>query len=147
NHLFLSYYIADPNTFNTPATDKAQIAVYSYPGFEFQRVIEDTRTGPIGGFNIKSGLLKDEQGDIYALSHSNPANGYSQSTKPAGILRIKSGQTTFDQNYFFDVAAATGGKTIAHMKYLNNGKVFVEINMTARAQQGRWSDSPLKSAI
>ncbi|WP_299818037.1 DUF4374 domain-containing protein [uncultured Pontibacter sp.] len=147
NNLFLSYYISDPVTFNTPHTDKAQIAVYSYPGLEFQKVIEDTRTGPIGGFNTKTGLVKNEQGDVYAVSHSNPANGYSQSTKPAGILRIKSGQTTFDQTYFFDVAAVTGGKTISHMKYLGNGKVFAEINMTDRAQQVRWSDSPLKSAV
>lgn len=146
-YLYLAYYISDPTTYNTPYTDKAQIAVYTYPGLEFQKVIEDTRTGPIGGFNTKTGLIKDEKGDVYAVSHSNPANGYSKSTKPAGILRIKSGQTTFDQNYFFDVAAATGGKTISHMKYLGDGKVFAEINMTDRAQQARWSDSPLKSAI
>ncbi|WP_018476263.1 DUF4374 domain-containing protein [Pontibacter roseus] len=146
-HLFLSYYISDPTTFNTPHTDKAQIAVYTYPALQFHKVIEDTRTGPVGGFNTKTGLIEDEKGDIYAASHSNPANGYSQSTKPAGILRIKSGQTEFDQSYFFDVAAATGGKTISHMLYLGNGKVFVEINTTNRAQQARWSDGPLKSAV
>ncbi|MBC5993989.1 DUF4374 domain-containing protein [Pontibacter cellulosilyticus] len=147
NYLFLSYYISDPNTYATPHTDKAQIAVYTYPGLQFQRVIEDTRTGPIGGFNTKSGLIKDEQGNVYALSHSNPANGYSQTTKPAGILRIKSGETAFDQNYFFDVAAATGGKTISHLKYLGNGKAFAEINTVDRSQQAAWSDGPLKSAI
>lgn len=146
-HLYLSYYISDPTTFNTPYTDKAQIAVYTYPGLQFHKVIEDTRIGPIGGFNTKTGLIKNEQGDIYAVSHSNPANGYSQVTKPVGIVRIKSGQMEFDQTYFFDVAAVTGGKTISHMKYLGNGKVFAEINMTAREQQAKWSDSPLKSAI
>ena len=145
--LFLSFYISDPNTFDTPHTDKAQIAVYSYPELQFQKVIEDTRTGPIGGFNTKSGLIKTEQGDIYAVSHSNPANGYSQTTKPAGIVRIKSGQTAFDQSYLFDVAAVTGGKTIAHMLYLGNGKVFAEINTVERAQQDKWSDGPLRSAV
>jgi hypothetical protein len=147
NNLFLSYYISDPTTFATPQTDEAEIAVYSYPGLEFQKVIKDTRTGPIGGFNTKSGLIKDEKGDIYALSHSNPANGYSQTTKPAGILRIKSGQTEFDQDYFFDVEQVTGGKTISHLKYLGNGKAFAEINTADRSQQARWSDGPLKSAI
>lgn len=147
NYLYLSYYISDPTTFATQHTDKAQIAVFSYPALEFQRVIEDTRTGPIGGFNTKSGLIKDEQGNVYALSHSNPANGYSQSTKPAGIMRIKSGQTEFDQTYFFDVAQLTDGKTISHLKYLGNGKAFAEINTAARNQQARWSDGPLKSAI
>ncbi|MBB6613180.1 DUF4374 domain-containing protein [Pontibacter sp. Tf4] len=146
-YLYLAYYISDPSTFNTASTEKAEIAVFTYPALDFVKVMEDTRVGPIGGFNTKTGLIKDEQGNIYAVSHSNPANGYSQSTKPAGILRINSGQTTIDQNYFFDVAAVTGGKTISHMLYLGNNKVFVEVNTADRAQQQRWMDSPLKSAI
>ncbi|MBF9252998.1 DUF4374 domain-containing protein [Pontibacter sp. 172403-2] len=146
-YLYLAYYISDPSTFNTPSTDKAEIAVFTYPALEFVKVMEDTRVGPIGGFNTKSGLIKDEQGNIYAVSHSNPGNGYSQSTKPAGIIRINSGQTTIDETYFFDVAAVTGGKTISHMLYLGNGKVFVEVNTTDRPQQERWKDSPLKSAV
>lgn len=147
NQLFLSYYISDPTTFATPHTNEAQVAVYSYPDLAFQKVITDTRTGPVGGFNTKTGLLKDEQGNIYALSNSNPANGYSQTTKKGGILRIANGQTTFDQNYFFDVEAVTGGKNISHLKYLGNGKALAEINAEANANQARWSDGPLKTAI
>lgn len=147
NNLYLSYYISDPTTYATPHTDKAQIAVFSYPGLEFQKVIEDTRTGPIGGFNTKSGLTEDEKGNVYALSHSNPANGYSQVTNKPGILRIKNGETTFDQTYFFDVEQLTGGKTISHLKYLGNGKAFVEVNTAARNQQAAWTDGPLRSAI
>lgn len=147
NHLFLSYYISNPTTFDTPYTDEAKVAVYSYPGLEFQKVIEDPRTGPIGGFNTKSGLIKDEKGDVYAVSNSNPANGYSQVTKEGGILRIKSGETAFDQDYFFDVEEITVGKNIAHLKYLGNGKAFAEINTAANDQQGRWSDGPLRSAV
>lgn len=147
NYLYLSYYISDPTTYATPHTDKAQIAVFTYPGLEFQRVIEDTRTGPIGGFNTKSGLIEDEQGDVYALSHTNPANGYSQVTNKPGILRIKSGETSFDQTYYFDVDQVTGGKTISHLKYLGNGKAFAEINTAPRNQQAAWTDGPLKSAI
>ncbi len=147
NHLFLSYYIANPTTFATPNTNEAEIAVFSYPGLEFQKVIKDTRTGPVGGFNTKSGLIKNERGDVYALSHSNPANGFSQSTKPAGILRINSGSSAFDPSYFFDVDAITGGKTIAHIMYLGNGKAFVEVNTASRNAQAAWSDAPLRSAI
>lgn len=147
NQLFLSYYISDPTTYATPHTDKAEIAVYSYPGLEFQKVITDTRTGPIGSFNTKTGLINDEQGNIYALSNSNPANGYSQTTKKGGILRIVKGQTTFDPNYFFDVEALTGGKNISHLKYLGNGKALAEINAQTNATQTIWSDGPLKTAI
>lgn len=147
NHVFLSYYISDPTSYATLYTDEAKIAVYSYPEFEFLKVIKDTRTGPIGGFNIKSGLVKDEKGDVYALSHSNPANGYSQTTKDGGILRISNGETEFDQDYFFDVEAITGGKNISHLKYLGNGKAFAEINMLESSEQETWSDAPLRSAI
>lgn len=147
NNLFLSYYLADKTTYATPNTDEAEVAVYSYPGLQFQKIIKDTRTGPVGGFNTKAGLTLDEKGDIYVLSNSNPANGFSQSTKPGGITRIANGQTTFDQGYFFDVAAATGGTNIAHIKYLGNGKAFAEVNAVANSAQARWSDGPLKSAV
>ena len=145
-NLFLSYYISDPLSFETNYTDQARVAVYSYPGFEFKEVITDDRVGPIGGFNTKSGLIEDENGNIYAFSHSNPANGFSQVTNDSGILRINSGETAFDEEYFFDIAEVAGG-TPAHVKYLGNGKVFAEINMAARDEQERWSDSPLQSAI
>ncbi|WP_255397250.1 DUF4374 domain-containing protein [Reichenbachiella sp. 5M10] len=147
DHVFLSYYISDRDTYNTPYTDKAQVAVYSYPELEFIKVIEDDRVGPLGGFNIKAGLFADEDGNIYGVSHSNPANGYSQSTKPAGILKINKGETEFDADYFFDVAALTDGKTISHLKYLGDGRAFAQINRDERAQQGRWSDSPLETAV
>lgn len=146
DHLFLSYYISDPDTFNTNYTEMARVAVYSYPGFEFQEVITDDRVGPIGGFNTKSGLIEDENGNIYAFSHSNPANGFSQVTNDSGILRINSGETAFDTEYYFDIEEVAGG-TPAHVQYLGNGKVFAEINMAAREEQERWSDSPLQSAI
>ncbi len=147
NYIYLSYYISDPTTYATNYTDMARIAVFSYPELEFVKEITDTRTGPIGGFNTKSGLIKDENGDIYALSHSNPANGYSQTTKDGGILRINNGETEFDQEYFFDIETATEGKNTAHLKYLGNGKAFSLINQDDNSEQAAWSDGPLKAAI
>ncbi|GAA5025006.1 hypothetical protein GCM10011506_09130 [Marivirga lumbricoides] len=147
DHLFLSYYISDPDDFATDYTNEASVAVFSYPELEFEKIITDSRVGPIGGFGVKSGLIEDENGNIYAVSHSNPANGYSQSTKPAGILKIKRGETEFDKEYFFDIEAATDGLNTAHLKYLGNGKAFAEINQEERDVQARWSDGPLKSAI
>ena len=145
-NIFLSYYISDPNTYATDYTDVARVAVYSYPEFEFQKVITDDRVGPIGGFNIKAGLVEDENGNIYAISHSNPANGFSQFTNDSGILRLNSGETSFDPDYFFDVEEVAGGNPV-HLKYLGNGKAFAEINMAPRDEQSSWSDSPLQSAI
>ncbi|WP_127845782.1 DUF4374 domain-containing protein [Psychroflexus aestuariivivens] len=147
NHLFLSYYISNPETFATDYTDQAEVAVFSYPELEFKKVITDDRVGPIGGFNVKSGLIKDENNNVYAISHSNPANGFSEFTKPSGILKINSGETEFDADYFFDIEEASGGNNTAHLKYLGNGRAFAEINVASRDQQEMWSDGPLQSAI
>lgn len=147
DYLYLSYYISDPSTYATNYTDTARIAVFSYPDLEFQGNMKDTRTGPIGGFNTKCGLVKDEDGDIYALSHSNPANGFSQTTKNGAILKINSGETAFDEDYFFNVEEATGGYNIAHLQYLGDGIAFAEVNMLENSAQTAWSDSPLQSAI
>ncbi|PZD78964.1 DUF4374 domain-containing protein [Mesonia sp. K7] len=147
DELFLSYYISDPNTYDTNYTDQAEVAVFSYPELEFQKVITDTRVGPIGGFNVKSGLVKDNDGNVYAISHSNPANGFSQSTQPAGVLRINAGETEFDQNYYFDIVAASGGFNTAHLKFLGANKAFAEMNTATRDTQERWSDGPLQSAV
>ncbi|MFV0541769.1 MAG: DUF4374 domain-containing protein [Aestuariibaculum sp.] len=146
NYLFLSYYLS-ADDWSTNYTDEAQIAVYTYPEFEFVKVITTDKVGPIGGFNIKSGLTLDENGNIYAISHSNPANGFSQSTKPSGILKINAGETEFDTDYFFDIEEATEGFNTAHLKYLDNGLAFAEITVAERSGQERWSDSPLKAAI
>lgn len=148
DRLFLGYYKIDPNSDNyaTNFTDQAEVAVYSYPELEFQEVITDNRMGPIGGFGTKTGLVEDAAGNVYAISHSNPANGFSQFTKPAGVLKINEGEASFDEDYFFEALALTGG-TISHAQFLNNGKLFVEINTQDRASQVKWTDNPLESAI
>lgn len=147
NYLYLSYYISDPTTYATPNTDEAQVAVFSYPSLEFVKVMTDDRTGPIGGFGTKSGLIKDESGNVYALSHSNPANGFSQFTTEPAILRINRNSTEFDQSYLFSFNDVAEGKTTGHLIYLGNGKVFAEMNTADRSEQSAWSDAPLRPAV
>jgi len=153
DHLFLSYYKMHPVDFFTDPTDQAEVAVYSYPELEFQEVITDNRMGPIGGFGTKTGLVKDEAGNVYAISHSNPANGFIQngngiteSIQPAGVLKINAGETSFDADYFFDTVSLAGG-TFSNAQFLSNGKLFVDVNTQARVSQANWSDNPLESAI
>ncbi len=146
DHVFLSYYVINRTTFATPNVSGAEVAVYSYPELQFQKVIRDSRVGPIGGFNIKNGLVEDESGNVYAISHSNSANGYSQSTQPSGILKIAAGATTFDAGYLFDVNGKAGGNAV-HVLYLNGGKAFAKLNMTARGSQTPYSDGSLAAAV
>ncbi|PRY54350.1 uncharacterized protein DUF4374 [Arcticibacter pallidicorallinus] len=151
SQLFQTFYPVDYGTYNTKNTDKNYLAVYSYPGFELQKVITDPRTGPSGAFNTMSGLFKTESGDLYAVSTSSIYNGYSQATKPAGILKIANGTSEFDANYFFNTDAAPNGGKIAHAIYIGGNKLFAAITTVPPSKPvvaaEKWSDANLTLAI
>jgi len=127
NKLFVPFYpLHARGDFSTPSTDTAYAAVYSYPELAFEKYIKDTRTGPIGVYGCFNGLIQTENGDLYAYSSASLACGFSQQTKPSGLLRISDGATEFDENYFFDFEAATGGK-INFIKYAGNNKVVANV--------------------
>jgi hypothetical protein len=147
NQLFHTFYPVDYTTYATKNTDTNYVAIYGYPDFKLQKVIKDTRTGPSGAFNTMSGIFKTETGDLYTVSNSSFSNGYSQSTKPAGILKIGAGKSEFDQSYFFNTDAATNGGKIAHAIYIGNGKLFAAITTVVPTINDRWSDANLRLAI
>ncbi len=147
SQVFQTFYPANYETYNTKNTDEVYVAVYSYPGFVLEKVIKDTRTGPAGAFNTRSGLFKTESGDLFTISTTSFANGYSQSTKAAAILKIKAGTTVFDQEYYFNTDAATNGGKVAHAVYIGNGKLFAAVTTVAPTLADRWTDNNLRYAI
>lgn len=144
NHLYVSYEPMNPNTFTSDFADTAYVAVYSYPECKFVKLMKDTRLGNIGSWNAFNGFQKDEHGDLYAMSNTSMANGFSQSPRHSGFLKIKAGQLNFDSSYAFDYEALTGQKVI-HWLYLGNGKAFAEV--TTRLNAPAWSDADLKCCI
>lgn len=143
-NLYVSYEPMNPNTFSSDYADTAFVAVYSYPDCQFKTLIKDERFGNIGSWNAFNGLQKDEHGDLYAMSNTSMANGFSQSPKNSGFLKIKAGETKFDPDYTFDYQALTGQK-VAHWLYLGDGKVFAEV--TTRLDAAPWSDADLKCCV
>lgn len=146
NKVYMTYYLMDPVSYATTDTDEAFVAVYSYPELAFITLMTDQRTGPAGSFNTNCGIVKDELGDMYTLSTCAVANGFTQSTKPAGFLRIKEGATAFDDSYYFNIEEATGGLKPSHIKYIGNGLVFAQVS-TLKVQTTPWADSDLKLCI
>ncbi len=145
--LYVTYLGMNPNTWATPYTDTTYVAVYKYPEMTFETLMKDTRTGPAGSWNAFNGIFPVESGDMYIMSSSSIGNGYSQSTKTAGFLRIPKGQTAFD-DYFFDFGAATGGLRPAHIKYVGDGLVFAEVStLNPQPELSRWNDPSLKCCI
>ena len=148
NKVYLTFCLMNPTTYETQYTDTAYVAVYSYPALEFQTLIKDTRTGPAGSWNANNGIIKTESGDMYIMSNSAIANGYSQSTKDAGFLRIPNGSTSFDNTYFFNFEEKSGGLKPAHIKYIGNGLLFAEVSTNAnQTLADRWGDKNLKFCI
>ncbi len=150
--IFLSYYEANyvnnSNSNTTPWTDNGQIAVISYPDMEFESVIKDTRTGPIGSWNAHVGIIEAENGDLYLMSNSSMTNGYTQNTKVPSFTRIKDGETTFDDSYYFEFNSTVGGERPAHVMYIGDGLVFAEVCTNTSPESGdRWADKPLKCCI
>ncbi len=137
--LFVSYHkwLAD-GSFITPDVDRAYIAVLKYPEFELEKIIEDSRTSPIGVNGHSTGIEKTENGDIYSFSTSALSAGFTAATKPSGILRIKAGATEFDSDYFFNIEEATNGGKLFWMDYIGNGKAIARIIIDDTNGAGEW---------
>ncbi|SJN47772.1 DUF4374 domain-containing protein [Sphingobacterium sp. JB170] len=143
NQAFQTLIPFDDVDWVTSKTDKAYVAIYSYPEFELEKIIEDDRTGPAGAFNTRSGIFATESGDIYTISHSG--FGYTQRTKEPAVLKIASGSDEFDKDYYFNTEEADNGGRIIHAIYIGNNKLFASITTGAQATQ--WADDNLKFAI
>ncbi len=90
----------------SPLNDSAYVAVIDLNTNQVEKVISDGRTGMVfGGQTMNAGMVVDANGDIYvqALGTTN-AGGNA----PSGVLRIKSGETEFDTDYFIDLEAVVG---------------------------------------
>lgn len=121
NKVFVSFYTLHARgDFSTPSTDTAYVAVYSYPELAFEKYIKDTRLGPLGIYGNSTGLIQTETGDLYGYSAASFASGFTTADRNSGIIRIKAGETAFDQDYLFDFESTTGNK-LSFFHYVGNG--------------------------
>lgn len=122
NKLYAPFYCA-PGVAgqNTKYKDNTWVAVFDYPSLKFEKVITDDRTGVSGFWFCQRSLRQIGNGDTYVWS------GAFGSKNPSAFIRIKKGTEEFDQSYFFDVEAKTGGKKIVRGNYLANGKFLVAL--------------------
>ncbi|WP_421773763.1 DUF4374 domain-containing protein [Gracilimonas sp.] len=127
--LFISYYGIHANgNFSTPKANTAKVAVFSYPGLEFEKIISDNRAPNIGRYYGFNSLEADENGDIYTISPSALASGYNPVPETnSGILRIKNGESEFDANYHIDFEELSGGYKLQDLIYVGNGKAVVRV--------------------
>ncbi|GGF40110.1 DUF4374 domain-containing protein [Echinicola rosea] len=116
------------DNFGTNNPDSAWVAVYDYPSMELEKVIKDDRTSYIGRY-FTEGLTEVENGDVYAFSSGVATNnGEASSTLPSAFVRIKAGQTEFDQSYYFNIEEVADGYHVTDKTYLGDGKFVVNMH-------------------
>lgn len=133
------------SSYETPNVNTNYVAVYSYPDFQLQKVITDTRTGPSGAPLTRSGIFVTESGDIYTLFHGGYGFDQKQSLKDPAILRIKAGEDEFDQDYYFKTDGVPDGGKIIKATYVGNNKLLAQIYTKEPTNQ--WDQTDLKYAI
>lgn len=117
--LYISFYPLNGVSWETPNTDTCYVSVYSYPDLKYIKTFKDTRTGPIGYYASQPCIMADEAGNHYTISSSSLLGGFTQSTKPSGILKINKNEDEFDANYFFDIESS--GYKLMEAAYVGNG--------------------------
>lgn len=128
-------YVALQQIMSGPvAHDTADVLVIDAAADTAERVIRDLRSAHAGGEANTQKMFVDENGDIYVVCIVSYGFGGS---KPNGILRIRSGASTFDPTYFLDLKAmstAAGEYTdfINMAAYAGNGILYATANVPAR---------------
>lgn len=136
NHLFAAvYYINNFESF-TPASATADLIVIDLTKVNTNatntaNVVLNTTSSDkgaiIGGWNYGWGVPfmgVDEKGDLYVMCHN--LWGLSQTGKKTCLLRVRKGETTFDDSYYFDLEAASKGtgNPVLNFNYYKDGVFF-----------------------
>ena len=73
-------------------------------------------------------LWETESGDVYVFSPSyakTMADERQQTTLPAGVVRIKGGEEQFDESFYLNIEALTGGLSFQRTWYLGGTKFLM----------------------
>ncbi|MFT7185938.1 MAG: hypothetical protein ACI84K_001326 [Pseudohongiellaceae bacterium] len=134
--LFVPYLkFRDDGSASTTDNNTAYVAVFDYPltanddgNVVPSKIITDERTSNIGTHGSTTGLIEAANGDLYGYAAGSIASGHSPaSEKPSGILRIASGETEFDTNYFFNIEDQTEGSEIFWFDSIGANKALARI--------------------
>jgi hypothetical protein len=81
-------------------------------------------------------LAKDENDNVYVFSSAYD----NRTTKPSGALRIKSGETGFDPDYFFDIQSLAGGRHLFKVWHISGDYFLLQMyNTPDQTSEAIWS--------
>lgn len=138
NYLFAGVYYYDNIPTYTPLKDGCYIIVVDLTKVNpndnsnaaaVVKEISDPRGSYTGAWNSGVGsdfMIADENDDIYVLCHNMWAGHRATTGKPACVLRIRNGETEFDDDYYYDLetASAGNGNPVIGLEYHKDGKFY-----------------------
>ncbi len=122
--LYLSYIHVDGTTYES--YPKAEALVINRSTLAVEKTITDTRSCSLGVDFLQGGFVLADDGALYISTSNTDYWGVNESL-PAGVLRIKAGETDFDDSYFFDITAAVGGNHNIVLYPVGGGKALTKV--------------------
>lgn len=101
-------------------SDTTYVYVCDYPGLTNGKMLKDARGGfAAGHWEVQTLTFMDDNNDLYIVTKNRIASTY-------GLIRIKSGETEIDKDYFFDLKDYNVFKnSTAQVQKLGNGKAYL----------------------
>jgi hypothetical protein len=121
----------------TQYPNEAWVAIYNNEGFNNPTLIKtDKISYACGRFRSQyyQTVWAADNGDVYVFSPSyakTMSDPRQQTTLPAGVVRIKAGATSFDNDYYFNIESAAAGKSFLRCWHLQDDYFLLRMNDVA----------------
>ncbi|MFD1628716.1 hypothetical protein [Pseudopedobacter beijingensis] len=120
NKLFVGHKYKS-NITKADIIDTTYVYVCDYPSLANGKITKDPRGGfAAGHWEVNKTTFLDDNNDLYIMTRRTTTGAY-------GILRIKSGETEIDPDYFFDLKDYNvfANSFAANIQKLGNGKAYI----------------------
>jgi len=116
----------------TQYPDNVWVAIYDNVDFENPKILHDTRISYATSryrSQFYSTIVPDAGGNVYVFSASNAKTneGIQKTTKPSGVIRIKAGAEEFDQDYYFNIEEASGGRQMFKVWHISEDYYLLQM--------------------
>jgi hypothetical protein len=124
----------------TAFPDSVWIAIFDDTSFTNPRIVRDSRLGyATTRFRSQyyTNLAVDDADNLYVFSSAYEDG----TTRPSGVLRIRSGAETFDPSFFFNIEEAAGGRHLYKVFYIAKDYFLLQLYTVAGKPSAVGSDA------
>lgn len=122
--------------------DECWVAMYKDATLTTPKLLHTSRiSAPAGRFKSQyyQTVRADDNGNVYVFSpsYSKTMTDARQRTKlPAGVMRIAAGTEEFDNNFYFNIEAASGGRSFMRVWHAGGSRFLLQMYDRPLTQKG-----------